>query len=105
MRLCARRRPFNLPVPYRSYFSRFASLLHTSFSGKPHWAKSHHLAPRDLRALYPRFDDFLAVRRRVDPQGVLVNEYVRRHLVEEEQGDEGEREEMERRVRRWKVRP
>ncbi|BGP27376.1 D-arabinono-1,4-lactone oxidase [Rhodotorula toruloides] len=104
-------RPFNLPVPYRSYFSHFASLLHFSFSGKPHWAKSHHLSPRDLRALYPRFDDWLEVRKRVDPEGVLVNEYVRRHLVEEreeEEGKEGEgdgREVMERRVRRWKIRP
>ncbi|BGO95231.1 D-arabinono-1,4-lactone oxidase [Rhodotorula toruloides] len=100
-------RPFNLPVPYRSYFSHFATLLHTSFSGKPHWAKSHHLSPSDLRALYPRFDDFLRVRERVDPRGVLVNEYVRRHLVDEcaaGKAEEGKGE-MERRVRRWKVRP
>lgn len=60
-----------------------------------------------MRALYPRFDDFLRVRERVDPRGVLVNEYVRRHLVDEcaaGKAEEGKGE-MERRVRRWKVRP
>ncbi|GAA5978635.1 hypothetical protein JCM11641_002796 [Rhodosporidiobolus odoratus] len=93
-------RPFNLPIPYRSLFSHFANLLTNRFSGRPHWAKSHHLSPAQLRTLYPRFDDFLAVRQRVDPEGVLVNPYVRRHLL----GTEGVGEEMEGSVRRFKAR-
>ncbi|GAA5863346.1 hypothetical protein JCM8547_006954 [Rhodosporidiobolus lusitaniae] len=94
-------RPFNLPVPYRSHFTLFSSLLHRRFSGRPHWAKSHHLPPSELRKLYPKFDDFLAVRARVDPQGVLANSYVKRHLL----GTEGEGEEgMRRSVRRFKER-
>ncbi|GJN93721.1 hypothetical protein Rhopal_006778-T1 [Rhodotorula paludigena] len=93
-------RPFNLPVPYRAYFSNFSTLLHTLFSGAPHWAKSHALTPADLRALYPQFDAFLAVRERVDPEKVLVNAYVRRHLL-----GEVEKERMEVEGRRYKVRP
>ncbi|BGP51370.1 D-arabinono-1,4-lactone oxidase [Rhodotorula kratochvilovae] len=93
-------RPFNLPVPYRSHFSRFASLLSTRFSARPHWAKSHGLMPADLEGLYPRFGDFLAVRARVDPEGMLANSYVRRHLL-----GEVEKGEMEREGRRWKARP
>ncbi|BGP19796.1 hypothetical protein JCM10213_003105 [Rhodosporidiobolus nylandii] len=92
-------RPFNLPVPYRSAFTRFSSLL-SRYSGRPHWAKSHHLSPSALRALYPNFDAFLSVRERVDPQGVLVNSYVRRHLL----GTEGQGDGMEGSVRRWKER-
>lgn len=31
--------------------------------------------------MYPKMKDFLAVRERVDPQGVLLNPYIRRHLL------------------------
>ncbi|GAA5895585.1 hypothetical protein JCM6882_000346 [Rhodosporidiobolus microsporus] len=96
-------RPFNLPVPYRTLFTSFSTLLTTRFSGRPHWAKSHHLSPAELRALYPRFDDFLRVRERVDPQGVLVNEYVRRHVLGTAGEGEG-KEGMEKSVRRYKAR-
>ena len=37
--------------------------------GRPHWGKIHHLGADDLRPRYPRFDDFLAVRDRLDPGG------------------------------------
>ncbi|KPV72092.1 uncharacterized protein RHOBADRAFT_47275 [Rhodotorula graminis WP1] len=90
-------RPYNLPVPYRAHFARFAALL--GASARPHWAKTHQLTPGDLAALYPRLGDFVAVRERVDPQGVLANAYVRRHLM-----GEVEREGMEREGRRYKER-
>ncbi|GAA6055811.1 hypothetical protein JCM3770_004771 [Rhodotorula araucariae] len=93
-------RPYNLPVPYRAHFGRFAALLSTRFSARPHWAKSHALTPDDLSALYPRFGEFVAVRARVDPERVLANAYVRRHLL-----GEVRRDEMEREGRRWKARP
>lgn len=43
--------------------------------GRPHWGKIHTLAAADLSALYPRFDDFCALRRRIDPAGVFGNRY------------------------------
>ena len=92
-------RPFNLPVPYRDHFARFSSILFSLFSGKPHWAKTHTLTPADLRKLYPRFDDFLAVRERVDPERVLANEYVKRHLLGEVPPAQ-----MAQQGRRWKER-
>ena len=48
--------------------------------GRPHWGKLHGLAAAALRARYPRFDDFLAVRDRLDPTGVLSNAYLDRVL-------------------------
>ncbi|GAA5940740.1 hypothetical protein JCM1841_000345 [Sporobolomyces salmonicolor] len=101
-------RPFNLPVPYRSCFSTFASIL-AAFSGRPHWAKTHTLTPSVLARTYPRFGDFLVVRERVDPHRILVNGYVRRHLLglgatgetlEKEREDAG----WETRSREWKAR-
>lgn len=48
--------------------------------GRPHWGKLHTLGAKDLRATYPRFDEFLTVRRRVDPQGRFLNPYLRHML-------------------------
>ncbi|GAA6062185.1 hypothetical protein JCM10212_001349 [Sporobolomyces blumeae] len=101
-------RPYNLPVPYRGLFSTFASLL-TLHGGRPHWAKTHTLTPSVLHATYPRFGDFLKVRERVDPERVLVNGYMRRHVLGEDEdgrklGDAHEDERWEARAREWKVR-
>jgi hypothetical protein len=106
-------RPFNLPVAYRSTFSTFASLI-SLHKGRPHWAKTHTLTPKVLKTLYPKFNVFMKVRERVDPENVLVNGYVRRHLLGQDEqgryldGDEGqgqgETDRWEERSREWKVR-
>lgn len=58
--------------------------------GRPHWGKEHTLTAPDVTALYPRADDARAVRRRVDPDGVLLNPHVRALLGERVSGpDEG----------------
>ncbi|WWD18677.1 hypothetical protein CI109_103131 [Kwoniella shandongensis] len=79
-------RPYGLAVPYRDFHTKFASLL-ASHGGRPHWAKQHTLRPKDIEALYPKFNDFVDVIKRVDPQGVLRSEYVRRHIEGEDLGD------------------
>jgi L-gulonolactone oxidase len=48
--------------------------------GRPHWGKLHGLDAEVLRARYPRFDAFVAVRDRLDPGGVLTNDYLDRVL-------------------------
>src|SRR4051794_15315741 len=48
--------------------------------GRPHWGKLHGLDAAVLRERYPRFDEFVAVRDRLDPAGVLSNEYLDRVL-------------------------
>lgn len=44
--------------------------------GRPHWGKLHTLRGPQLAALYPRWNDFLEVRRQLDPQGRLLNPYL-----------------------------
>ncbi|KAM0786207.1 hypothetical protein ACM66B_007011 [Microbotryomycetes sp. NB124-2] len=78
-------RPFNLPVPYKSLFRKFESVL-LKHQGRPHWAKSHTCSRTFLSTTYEKFEDFMKVRERVDPERVLVNEYIKRHLF----GDVGE---------------
>jgi L-gulonolactone oxidase len=48
--------------------------------GRPHWGKLHGLDAGVLRTRYPRFADFVAVRDRLDPGGVLSNGYLDRVL-------------------------
>jgi FAD-linked oxidoreductase len=48
--------------------------------GRPHWGKVHTRIVDDLAPLYPRFDDFLALRDRLDPDRVFGNAHLRRIL-------------------------
>ena len=45
--------------------------------GRPHWGKVHTRTAADLAPAYPRFDDFLAMRDRLDPDRVFANAYLR----------------------------
>jgi FAD/FMN-containing dehydrogenase len=45
--------------------------------GRPHWGKIHNLRARELAPLYPDWERFLAVRERLDPRGVFLNDHLR----------------------------
>ena len=61
------------------YFAAFEQIVR-EHAGRPHWGKLHSLTATELRGLYPRFDDFCAVRDRLDPDRVLANGYLDRVL-------------------------
>ncbi|MGL6234681.1 MAG: D-arabinono-1,4-lactone oxidase [Segniliparus sp.] len=46
------------------------------YDGRPHWGKMHNRTAADLRGSYPRFDDFLSARERLDPSRVFANDYL-----------------------------
>ncbi|WJY68640.1 L-gulono-1,4-lactone dehydrogenase [Corynebacterium auris] len=46
--------------------------------GRPHWGKMHTLGREDFAELYPRFDEFCALRAEMDPQGRFSSAYLRR---------------------------
>jgi FAD-linked oxidoreductase len=64
-------------LPYRKYFDLLESVAGGA-GGRPHWGKMHSLDAARLAALYPRFEDFLRVRRECDPSGVFANAYLDR---------------------------
>ena len=45
--------------------------------GRPHWGKLHQYTAAELSALYPRWNDFQAIRRQLDPQGRMLNPHLR----------------------------
>lgn len=64
---------------YKEDHEFFYSLIEPIFrshGGRPHWGKLHSLKARDLAALYPRWLEAGEVRRTLDPQGRLLNDYL-----------------------------
>jgi len=51
------------------------------FTPRPHWGKVNTLAAPQVRAAYPRVDDFTQLLAKYDPKGKFVNEYMRHELL------------------------
>lgn len=66
-------------MPYERFFAGCEAIFR-SHDGRPHWGKLHTLAAADLAPLYPMWDRFQAVRRRLDPKGVFRSPYLERLL-------------------------
>ena len=62
-------------VEFERYFRAVEERMR-ALDGRPHWGKMHYRTAADLRPAYPRFDEFLAVRDRVDPDRVFTNAYL-----------------------------
>ncbi|GAA1939895.1 D-arabinono-1,4-lactone oxidase [Microbacterium aoyamense] len=63
------------------YFEAVEAIMLAS-GGRPHWGKMHTLDAAALRERYPRFDDFTALRDRLDPDRMFRNAYLDRVLGE-----------------------
>jgi L-gulonolactone oxidase len=66
-------------MPYEPYFRAFEEVAR-GLDGRPHWGKMHWRTAEDLHPVYPRFDDFRAVRERLDPDRVFANSYTEQVL-------------------------
>jgi FAD/FMN-containing dehydrogenase len=63
-------------VDYWNYLLDVDAILR-DYGARPHWGKLHFNNAEDMPALYPRFEDFRAIRRRLDPGGVFLNDHLR----------------------------
>lgn len=61
------------------YFKDCAAIFDAA-DGRPHWGKMHSLDAERLGERYEHFDDFLAVRKEVDPDRRFSNPYLERVL-------------------------
>ena len=59
---------------------RLAEEIMLAAEGRPHWGKMHTRTASDLSSMVERFDDFVAVRDRLDPGRTFGNEYTERVL-------------------------
>jgi FAD/FMN-containing dehydrogenase len=68
--------------PYQPFFAA-AEAIFRNHGGRPHWGKLHTLRARELRALYPLWDHFHAIRARVEPAGRFLTPYLRRLVLDD----------------------
>lgn len=54
--------------------------LGRAWDARPHWGKSFDTTPEEISALYPRAEDFRALARELDPDGVFRNTLIDRVL-------------------------
>lgn len=64
---------------HTAYFALMEQVMR-AHGGRPHWGKVHTRQADGLAPLYPRFDEFLEMRERLDPDRVFTNGYLRRVL-------------------------
>ncbi|MEU9645328.1 D-arabinono-1,4-lactone oxidase [Streptomyces sp. NPDC048188] len=66
-------------TPYQAYFTA-AERIFTAHEGRPHWGKVHTRDAEYFSRVYPRFGEFTALRDRLDPERLFLNDYLRRVL-------------------------
>jgi FAD-linked oxidoreductase len=64
-------------MPYTAYFHHIEEIF-KRYQGRPHWGKMHTRTAAELSELYPRWHDFRRVRAALDPQGMFLNNYLRK---------------------------
>ncbi|MDP6375309.1 MAG: D-arabinono-1,4-lactone oxidase [Pseudomonadales bacterium] len=62
---------------YRPYFDVIEPIF-CKYGGRPHWGKIHTLGAEQLTKLYPRFEEFRALRAQLDPEGRMLNDHLRK---------------------------
>jgi L-gulonolactone oxidase len=55
---------------------RLIERIFLDHGGRPHWAKRFAAGAPTLEKLYPRWNEFLALRRRLDPTGKFLNPWL-----------------------------
>jgi FAD/FMN-containing dehydrogenase len=63
-------------IDYWNYLLDVDAILR-QYGARPHWGKLHFNNAEDMPALYPRYQDFRAIRRRLDPAGRFLNDHLR----------------------------
>jgi FAD-linked oxidoreductase len=66
-------------MEWEPYFRAVEQIM-DDYDGRPHWGKRHFQTATTLRTRYPRWDDFQALRTRLDPTGRFANAYTDRVL-------------------------
>ena len=66
-------------APYEEYFAGVERIM-DDYDGRPHWGKLHGQRAATLAPRYPQWDEFAAVRDRLDPDRTFANPYLDRVL-------------------------
>lgn len=51
------------------------------YGGRPHWGQLHTMTRDEAAAIYPKFDEFSALRRRMDPNDKFLNQHLAHYFA------------------------
>ena len=71
---------------YHAVFDLVEPILQ-KYQGRPHWGKLHSMSAASLRNLYPKWDDFMALRQQLDPNQKWLNPYLKQLFLVEQSGE------------------
>jgi hypothetical protein len=63
------------------FYMDFTNAMLAFPNARPHWGK-YILRPREIKARYPKMDQFLALRAQYDPDGVFLNDFLRHEVFQ-----------------------
>lgn len=63
-------------MPYKKYFDDMEAIFR-SYNGRPHWGKMHTKQCDTFEQIYPKWNDFKAVREKMDPNQVFLGDYLK----------------------------
>lgn len=67
---------------YHAVFDLVEPILQ-KYQGRPHWGKLHSMNAALLRDLYPKWDDFMALRQQLDPNQKWLNPHLKQLFLPE----------------------
>ena len=70
-------KPYGKVMDYKDYFKDIHHIF-SQHQGRPHWAKVTHYSKEELSNQYPKWDNFKALRNKLDPNGMFMNDFLRR---------------------------
>jgi xylitol oxidase len=68
------------PAEVEAVVARIEAALEP-YAARPHWGKVFTARAGAIAPLYPRMDDFLQLRRRLDPRGVFANHWLHEKVL------------------------
>ncbi|PQE21281.1 hypothetical protein CJF32_00006434 [Rutstroemia sp. NJR-2017a WRK4] len=75
-------RPYDADPPCRARYYEAFEYLMREYGGKPHWAKNFETSGADIEEMYgERLAEWRSIRNDVDPEGMFVGEWHRRHIL------------------------
>ncbi|CAG8590135.1 22405_t:CDS:10 [Cetraspora pellucida] len=75
-------RPYYQSLPYKKYWAGYESIMR-SYEGRPHWAKKSTMFKHELEKAYPKLQSFIKLQKQLDPTGLFLNPYLKRHFFGE----------------------
>jgi FAD-linked oxidoreductase len=68
-------------MEYKTYFDAMETIF-KKYNGRPHWGKMHTRTAKELSQLYPMWSKFQEIRTQLDPDGLFMNDYTKKLMIE-----------------------